>query len=145
MVNFVAERFAPVRRELSEYGLAVRGTIPAWLDGRYVRNGPNPVAEVVHDEYNWFTGDGMVHGVRLCDGNAVWYRNRWVDSEVTSRLLHRAAPNERGRSALRGFRSRSMASSSSVNDCPRLDCTMRSMTERRTWKAGTLPALALTR
>jgi hypothetical protein len=27
--------------------------------------------------YHWFLGAGMVHGVRLRDGRAEWYRNRW--------------------------------------------------------------------
>ncbi|MFD4179674.1 carotenoid oxygenase family protein [Rhodococcus sp. NPDC058514] len=102
MGSFVDDRYAPVRRELVERDLDVRGVIPEWLDGRYLRNGPNPVADVAPDEYNWFTGDGMVHGIRLCDGDALWYRNRWVDSEVTSRLLDRTSPDERGRSALHG-------------------------------------------
>ena len=25
---------------------------------------------------HWFAGDGMVHGIRLRDGRAEWYRNR---------------------------------------------------------------------
>jgi len=28
-----------------------------------------------------FTGDGMIHGVRLENGRAAWYRNRWVRTE----------------------------------------------------------------
>ena len=60
--------------------LAVTGHIPDFLDGRYLRNGPNPVAEVDPATYHWFTGDGMVHGVALRDGKAGWYRNRWVRS-----------------------------------------------------------------
>ena len=35
---------------------------PAELDGRYLRNGPNPVGPVDPATYHWFTGDGMVHG-----------------------------------------------------------------------------------
>jgi carotenoid cleavage dioxygenase-like enzyme len=27
---------------------------------------------------HWFIGEGMIHGVRLEGGRAVWYRNRWV-------------------------------------------------------------------
>lgn len=100
--SFVDERYAPVRAEVTEFDLPVRGTIPDWLDGRYLRNGPNPIADMAPDEYNWFTGDGMVHGVRLSGGHALWYRNRWVDSEVTSAALHRPAPPERGRSPLHG-------------------------------------------
>lgn len=101
-MDFVSGRFAPLRTELTEHHLRVQGTIPDWLDGRYVRNGPNPIADVSPDDYNWFTGDGMVHGVRLCDGNALWYRNRWVDSEATARLLGRPSPSEARRSPLHG-------------------------------------------
>jgi carotenoid cleavage dioxygenase len=34
-----------------------------------------------------FTGEGMVHGVRLRDGRAEWYRNRWVRCERVRRAL----------------------------------------------------------
>lgn len=69
---------APVRAEVTATDLEVTGRIPDYLDGRYLRNGPNPVAEVNPATYHWFTGDGMVHGVALRDGRASWYRNRWV-------------------------------------------------------------------
>jgi carotenoid cleavage dioxygenase len=75
---FLQGGFAPVQQEYTVTDLPVTGTIPAHLDGRYLRNGPNPAAEIDPDTYNWFTGDGMVHGVRLRDGRAEWYRNRWV-------------------------------------------------------------------
>lgn len=100
--RFLAERFAPVRQEVTEFNLEVDGAIPDWLDGRYLRNGANPITRSASADYNWFTGDGMVHGVRISDGRALWYRNRWVDSEVTSAALGRRAPEERGRSALHG-------------------------------------------
>ena len=61
-----------------------------------------PHGKIFRTGYNWFTGDGMVHGVRLGDGQALWYRNRWVDSEATSATLQRLAPSERGRSPLHG-------------------------------------------
>ena len=56
------------------------GTIPDQLDGRYLRNGPNPVVAPDPAAYHWFLGSGMVHGVRLREGRAEWYRNRWVRS-----------------------------------------------------------------
>jgi carotenoid cleavage dioxygenase len=71
---------APVSAEVTATDLPVTGHIPEHLDGRYLRNGPNPVAEVDPATYHWFTGDGMVHGVSLHDGKAGWYRNRWVRS-----------------------------------------------------------------
>jgi carotenoid cleavage dioxygenase len=67
-----------VGAEVTATDLHVTGQIPEHLDGRYLRNGPNPAAEVDPATYHWFTGDAMVHGVALRDGKACWYRNRWV-------------------------------------------------------------------
>jgi carotenoid cleavage dioxygenase-like enzyme len=67
--------FAPVREELTALDLPVRGRIPAGLNGRFLRNGPNPRSGT---SPHWFFGDGMIHGVRLEEGRAAWYRNRWV-------------------------------------------------------------------
>jgi carotenoid cleavage dioxygenase len=72
--DYLKGNYAPVRHECTTTKLAVTGTIPAHLDGRYLRNGPNPIAQVDPETYHWFTGDGMVHGVRLRDGKAEWYR-----------------------------------------------------------------------
>jgi carotenoid cleavage dioxygenase len=67
----------PVAEERTITELKVTGSIPAELDGRYVRNGANPFSGTsVHP----FFGDGMVHGVRLRDGRAEWYRNRFVQT-----------------------------------------------------------------
>ena len=69
--------YAPVADELTEYNLPVHGVIPPEIDGWYLRNGPNPRQATSH----WFTGDGMIHGVRIEGGRAKWYRNRWVRTE----------------------------------------------------------------
>ena len=65
----------PLTEEQTLTELKANGTIPPELDGRYVRNGANPLS-------GWsahpFFGDGMLHGVRLRDGKAEWYRNRYV-------------------------------------------------------------------
>jgi carotenoid cleavage dioxygenase len=73
---YLTDNYAPVTRELSATELPARGRIPESLNGRYLRNGPNPRAGVAPS--HWFYGDGMVHGVELRDGRAHWYRNRWV-------------------------------------------------------------------
>jgi carotenoid cleavage dioxygenase len=71
--------YAPVSEELTVTDLVVRGSIPTELNGRYLRNGANPAnGPSVH----WFDGDGMIHGVRLRDGKAEWYRNRWVRTKM---------------------------------------------------------------
>ena len=82
--------------------LPVQGAIPEWLDGRYLRTAPTRSRTCVRTNTTGSTGDGMVHGIRISGGRALWYRNRWVDSEVTSKALHRSAPPEHGRSPLHG-------------------------------------------
>jgi carotenoid cleavage dioxygenase len=74
---YLAGNFAPVREELTATELRVTGTLPAELDGRYVRNGPNAI-DPDPAAFHWFTGDGMVHGVRLRHGKADWFRSRYV-------------------------------------------------------------------
>jgi len=76
---YLEGNFGPVHDEVTAFDLEVTGTLPAQLDGRYLRNGPNPI-DADPAKYHWFTGDGMVHGIRLRDGRAEWYRNRWVRS-----------------------------------------------------------------
>jgi carotenoid cleavage oxygenase len=84
---------APVGAEVTATDLEVTGRIPEHLDGRYLRNGPNPAAEVDPATYHWFIGDGMVHGVALRDGKACWYRNRWVRSPAVCATLGEPVPN----------------------------------------------------
>jgi carotenoid cleavage dioxygenase len=84
--RYLEGSFAPVAEEVTVTELAVTGTLPDHLDGRYLRNGPNPI-DADPDTYHWFTGYGMVHGVRLRNGKAEWYRNRWVRSEDVARDL----------------------------------------------------------
>ena len=71
----------PVREELSLTDLRVEGDIPKALKGCYARIGPNPFAPDPRG-HHWFLGDGMVHGIRLADGRAEWYRNRYIRSRA---------------------------------------------------------------
>jgi carotenoid cleavage dioxygenase-like enzyme len=84
--RFLQGSFAPVIEESTAFDLPVTGTIPAELTGRYLRNGPNPMG-LDDPNYHWFLGAGMVHGVRLRDGKAEWYRNRWVRSKAVAAAL----------------------------------------------------------
>ncbi|MEZ5238915.1 MAG: carotenoid oxygenase family protein [Microthrixaceae bacterium] len=72
--------FAPVAEEVTAFELPVEGELPAELSGRYLRNGPNPIEAVDPGTHHWFLGDGMVHGLRIDEGRAAWYRNRYVGS-----------------------------------------------------------------
>lgn len=77
----------PMTTEETIADLAVTGTIPPALDGRYLRIGPNPVTPPNPADYHWFTGDGMAHGIRIAAGRALWYRNRWLRSNAVSAAL----------------------------------------------------------
>lgn len=84
--------YAPVDREITAIDLDVTGRIPDHLDGRYLRNGPNALGSADPAHYHLFLGPGMVHGLRLRDGRAQWYRNRWVRSADVSRRLGETWP-----------------------------------------------------
>ena len=77
----------PMTEEVTLADLKIDGDIPAQLDGRYLRIGPNPVTAPDEASYHWFTGDGMAHGIRIQDGKAKWYRNRWIRSNAVSDAL----------------------------------------------------------
>ncbi|WP_163510596.1 carotenoid oxygenase family protein [Fodinicola acaciae] len=88
MTLTVESHYTPVVDEIDAFDLPVDGVLPPELSGRYLRNGPNPVpgAPPRHP----FAEPGMVHGVRIRDGRALWYRNRWVRTSLLA-----GAPRER--------------------------------------------------
>ena len=71
--------YAPVTEEVEAFDLRVVGALPDGLNGTYVRNGANPKHGPTS---HWFAGDGMLHGLRVSDGRAEWYRNRWVRTKA---------------------------------------------------------------
>ncbi|MDH6540336.1 carotenoid oxygenase family protein [Streptomyces sp. SPB4] len=85
--RYLSGSFAPVTEETTAHDLPVTGRIPGHLSGRYLRTGPNPLGIEDAAAHLWTLGEGMVHGVRIRDGRAEWYRNRWVRSaSVADRL-----------------------------------------------------------
>ena len=75
---YLAGNFAPLPEETTAFDLSVvQGALPEELTGRYLRIGPNPV-DPDPATHHWFTGTGMVHGIRLDGGRAEWYRSRYV-------------------------------------------------------------------
>lgn len=96
---YLSGNYAPVADEVTAFDLPVIGELPAELNGRYLRNGPNPIEPVDPATHHWFMGDGMVHGIRLSEGRAAWYRNRYVGSAHVSSVRGEpdiAGPNWNG-------------------------------------------------
>lgn len=96
--TFLQGAFAPLPSEHTETELKVHGTIPSELKGVLARIGPNPLHVDNPATYHWFLGDGMVHGLRLQDGQALWYRNRFIGSDSVNKAkgLPRAPGPRRG-------------------------------------------------
>lgn len=96
---FLDGNYVPVQCEVTATDLDVTGIVPEYLDGRYLRIGPNPLGVPNPDRYQVFMGEGMAHGLRLRGGQAQWYRNRWVRSADMARRLGepvRGGPHDGG-------------------------------------------------
>ncbi|XP_030593065.1 beta,beta-carotene 9',10'-oxygenase-like [Archocentrus centrarchus] len=58
----------------------IKGTIPAWINGSFLRNGPGKF-EFGTDRYtHWFDGMAMMHRFHICEGN-VTYSSRFLRSD----------------------------------------------------------------
>ena len=93
--------YAPIPGDVTATELEVIGTLPTELNGRYLRNGPNPITPVDPATHHWFIGDGMVHGVRLREGRADWYRARHGAQHGGERAARRGAGARRAPRRLR--------------------------------------------
>ncbi len=76
-----AAGFRSLDRELSDYRLPVEGSIPGWLDGRLVRNGPGRFDVGGERVAHWFDGLAMLRAYEFTDGE-VRYTNRMLRSEA---------------------------------------------------------------
>jgi len=85
--------------ESTAFELSVTGELPRELSGRYLRLGPNAFADHDPETYFWWSGAGMMHGVRLNNGRAEWYRSRLMrSSAVTEKFGLPPVPVPEGRS-----------------------------------------------
>ncbi len=81
--------FAPQRQEYFATNLKVTGQIPPELNGALMRIGPNPIQVANPKIYHWFVGDGMVHALRLKQGQAEWYKSAYIGSDSVQKKLNR--------------------------------------------------------
>lgn len=70
----------PQHREYTAWDMDVEGTIPADLNGVYLRNTENPLFEPIK-RYHPFDGDAMLHSMSFEAGNAR-YANRFVRTDA---------------------------------------------------------------
>ena len=79
--------YAATQEEVDLTNLTVEGEIPKGLNGLYIRNGGNFKGK---EAPHYFVGDGMLHGIWLENGQALRYKNRWVN---TSLIQHNKKPS----------------------------------------------------
>jgi len=71
--------FASLDREVSIAALPIEGTLPAWLTGTLLRNGPARFAVGAEQYRHWFDGLAMLHRFTIGAGG-VSYANRFLGS-----------------------------------------------------------------
>ncbi|KAM4616236.1 beta-carotene 15, 15-dioxygenase 2, like isoform 2-T2 [Polymixia lowei] len=79
----------------------IKGTIPSWINGSFLRNGPGKF-EFGQDRYvHWFDGMAMMHRFRVSDGD-VTYSSRFLrsDSYVLNSKADRIVVSEFGTMAM---------------------------------------------
>lgn len=86
---FLEGPFAPISQETFSENIKVTGEIPKELNGLLLRTGPNPVNVDNPALYNWFVGDGMVHALKIQNGEAKWYKSRYVGTHKVHNQLNR--------------------------------------------------------
>ncbi len=84
---YLSGNFAPILTEITALDLRVHGRVPDELEGRFLRIGPNPIGPVAPGRFQWITGTGLVHGLRLRGGRAEWYRSRYTMSADAAAVL----------------------------------------------------------
>jgi len=86
---WLSDNYAPVLEERESMSLNVVGQLPRALNGVYARNGSNG-----QDTEHWFLGHGMLHGIRLRDGQAQWYRNRYTQTVLRDAGIDELTPTD---------------------------------------------------
>lgn len=81
--------------ELEEFKLPVIGTVPSWLQGTLVRNGPVLFAIDGKPVGHWFDGLGMLHAFSLKGGH-VSYSNKFLRSEAYKAVFSKGSMNYLG-------------------------------------------------
>lgn len=73
--------FAP-SSEVHQIACVHNGQIPLQLNGILLRIGPNPIHAQNPNFYHWFSGDGMIHGLRIESGQVLWYKSRYIATDT---------------------------------------------------------------
>ena len=91
--RYLADEFAPVQQEYTLTDLDGHRNDPRLPRRPLPAQWAQPDRRGRPGLYHWFIGDGMVHGIRIRDGKAEWYRNRWVRGPLAAKALGEPIPS----------------------------------------------------
>lgn len=81
---------AELQEELVAESLPVMGTIPEWLSGTLVRNGPVRVTIDGQSNAHWFDGLAMLHAFSI-DKGAVTYTNKFLRTQAYATVFEKGS------------------------------------------------------
>lgn len=76
-----------LEEEFSQVIMPIKGSIPLWMDGVLVRNGPIQVKIAGQQLQHWFDGPAMLHQFTFHEGS-VSYTNRFLRSIAYHQIFH---------------------------------------------------------
>ncbi len=59
----------------------ITGEIPAHLNGLLLRIGSNPICIEHPTLFDWYLGDGMIHGLKLQSGVPIWFKSTLIATD----------------------------------------------------------------
>ena len=77
MNKYLTGNYAPVVDEITAIDLQIIGTLPPELNGRYLRNGPNPIGDVDAQDFT----RGYVAQITLSQRVPFGFHGNWVRDE----------------------------------------------------------------
>lgn len=80
--------YLPVE-EIETHQFKVVGEIPQHLNGMLLRIGSNPIHVQNPSLFEWYLGDGMIHGLKLQDGQAVWFKSTMIATDRVQKYKKR--------------------------------------------------------
>ena len=78
---YLSGMYAPVP-ETTQWQFEIQGKIPTGLNGLLLRSGPNPLNMPQPDLHHWFMGDGMLHGLKLQQGQVKWFKSKYIQTDT---------------------------------------------------------------
>lgn len=86
---------AELQEELENIPLKTQGTVPSWLSGTLIRNGPITVTVNGQTNKHWFDGLAMLHAFSFQDGK-VKYSNKFLRSNAYHAVFEKGSLNYLG-------------------------------------------------